>query len=216
MARLNVNPTRMELKRLKARLSAAQRGHKLLRDKRDELVKRFLDIVRENILIREAVESELVLVNRGFEEASAVMSPEIFKQSLMCNTRHAQAEVSHKNIMGVIVPEYSFSKYGEQAVYSYGYAMTSGELDDASDRLQKILPQLLRLAQTEKAVEILSVALEKTRRRVNALEYVMIPRLEETIRAIEMKLDEVERGNLTRLMKVKDILIKERIEERKI
>ncbi len=213
MAKMNVNPTRMELKRLKARLITARRGHKLLKDKRDELMKRFLDIVRENLALREEVERALIAAGKGFAVASAVMSPEVLEQSLMCPTRSVSLDISHKNIMSVNVPEYSFSEDDGQTIYPYGYAMTSGELDDAVDEMSRIMPQLLRLAQMEKSAQLLAQEIEKTRRRVNALEYVMIPRLDETIRAITMKLDENERGNLTRLMKVKDMMLAEQLEK---
>ncbi|MBQ9985692.1 MAG: V-type ATP synthase subunit D [Oscillospiraceae bacterium] len=213
MATMNVNPTRMELKRLKNRLTTARRGHKLLKDKRDELMKRFLDIVRENLELRREVEAALIAANRGFAVASAVMSSEILEQSLMCSTKSVELDVSYKNIMSVDVPEFSFSESDGHSIYPYGYAMTSGELDDAVDGLSKIMPSLLRLAQMEKSAQLLAQEIEKTRRRVNALEYVMIPQLEETIRMITMKLDENERGNLTRLMKVKDMMIREQMQK---
>ena len=213
MATMNVNPTRMELKRLKNRLTTARRGHKLLKDKRDELMKRFLDIVRENLELRREVEAALIAANRGFAVASAVMSSEILEQSLMCSTKSVELDVSYKNIMSVDVPEFSFSESDGHSIYPYGYAMTSGELDDAVDGLSKIMPSLLRLAQMEKSAQLLAQEIEKTRRRVNALEYVMIPQLEETIRMITMKLDENERGNLTRLMKVNDMMIREQLQK---
>ena len=213
MATMNVNPTRMELKRLKNRLTTARRGHKLLKDKRDELMKRFLDIVRENLELRREVEEALIATNRGFTVASAVMSPETLEQSLMCPTKTVELEVSYRNIMSVDVPEFTFSENDGHSIYPYGYAMTSGELDDAVDGLSNIMPRLLRLAEMEKSAQLLAQEIEKTRRRVNALEYVMIPQLAETIRMITMKLDENERGNLTRLMKVKDMMIKEQLQK---
>ena len=214
MATMNVNPTRMELKRLKNRITTARRGHKLLKDKRDELMKSFLDIVRENKELRAEVESELSMANRGFAVAGAVMSPEMLEQSLMCPTKSVELDISYKNIMSVDVPEFSFSESDGKSVYPYGYAMTSGELDDAVDGLARVLPKLLRLAEVEKSAQLLAQEIEKTRRRVNALEYVMIPQLAETIRMITMKLDENERGNLTRLIKVKDMIIKEQLQKK--
>ncbi|MBE6913091.1 MAG: V-type ATP synthase subunit D [Ruminococcaceae bacterium] len=213
MGMINVNPTRMELKRLKTRLTTARRGHKLLKDKRDEMMKRFLDIVRENLELRHEVEKALVLANRGFAVASAVMSSEVLEQSLMFPTKTVELEVSYKNIMSVDVPEFSFAESDGQTIYPYGYAMTSGELDDAVDGLSRLMPKLLRLAETEKSAQLLAQEIEKTRRRVNALEYVMIPDLADKIKEITMKLDENERGNLTRLMKVKDMMIKEQFEK---
>lgn len=211
MAMMNVNPTRMELKRLKTRLTTARRGHKLLKDKRDEMMKRFLDIVRENMELRREVEKALVSANRGFAVASAVMSSDILEQSLMFPTKTVELDVSYRNIMSVDVPEFSFTESDGQTIYPYGYAMTSGELDDAVDGLSRLMPKLLKLAETEKSAQLLAQEIEKTRRRVNALEYVMIPELSEKIKEITMKLDENERGNLTRLMKVKDMMIKEQL-----
>ena len=211
MVMMNVNPTRMELKRLKTRLTTARRGHKLLKDKRDEMMKRFLDIVRENMELRREVEKALVSANRGFAVASAVMSSDILEQSLMFPTKTVELEVSYRNIMSVDVPEFSFAESDGQTIYPYGYAMTSGELDDAVDGLSRLMPKLLKLAETEKSAQLLAQEIEKTRRRVNALEYVMIPELSEKIKEITMKLDENERGNLTRLMKVKDMMIKEQL-----
>ncbi len=214
MTAMNVNPTRMELKRLKTRLTTAQRGHKLLKDKRDELMKRFLDIVRENLALRREVESALISANRGFTVASAVMSSEMLEQSLMCPTKSVEVDVSYSNIMSVEVPVYKFTESDGRTIYPYGYAMTSGELDDAVDGMASIMPKLLKLAEMEKSAQLLAQEIEKTRRRVNALEYVMIPQLSETIREITMKLDENERGNLTRLMKVKDMMIKEQFQKK--
>lgn len=212
MTAMNVNPTRMELKRLKTRLTTARRGHKLLKDKRDELMKRFLDIVRENLALRREVEEALISANRGFTVAEAVMSSQMLEQSLMCPTRHVEVDVSYNNIMSVEVPVYKFTESDGRAIYPYGYATTSGELDDAVDNMASVMPKLLKLAETEKSAQLLAQEIEKTRRRVNALEYVMIPQLSETIREITMKLEENERGNLTRLMKVKDMMIKEQFE----
>lgn len=213
MATLNVNPTRMELKKLKIRLTTARRGHKLLKDKRDELMKRFLDIVRENKTLRVEVEKMLSLANRGFAAASSVMSGDMLEQSLMCPVKSVEMSVDYKNIMSVDVPEFDFAESDGGSIYPYGNAFVSGELDDAVDGLAKVMPSLLRLAEKEKTAQLLAGEIEKTRRRVNALEYVMIPQLEETIRMITMKLDENERGNLTRLMKVKDMMLKEKLEK---
>ena len=213
MARLNVNPTRMELKRLKIRVSTARRGHKLLKDKRDELMKQFLDIVRLNQELRLKVEQALIRAQKSFTVAAAVMSPEMVEQSLLYPKQSATLSVSYKNIMSVNVPRYEVQMKNSDPgdIYPYSYAMTSGELDDAVSGLSAVMGDLLRLAETEKSAQLLAREIEKTRRRVNALEYVMIPQLDETIRYITMKLDENERGNLTRLMKVKDMMVKEQI-----
>ena len=211
MARLNVNPTRMELTRLKRRLITARRGHKLLKDKRDELMKQFLDIIQENKRLRNVVEEALKNAHASFKVASAIMSPEMLEQSLVYPKQSVSLEMEFKNIMSVNVPVYSFRTKTDDPgeIYPYGYAQTSGELDDALSALSKALLDMLQLAQIEKSVQLLAQDIEKTRRRVNALEYVMIPQYEETIRYITMKLDENERGNLSRLMKIKDMMIAE-------
>jgi V/A-type H+-transporting ATPase subunit D len=211
MARLNVNPTRMELTRLKTRLRTARRGHKLLKDKRDELMKQFLDMMRKNRDLRRKVEEKLARARESFSAAAAVMSPESLNQALMYPKQGVSLDLSFKNIMSVDVPVYHYrTKNDDPAdIYPYGYAATSGELDDALLYLSETFQDMLELAQVEKSVQLMAQEIEKTRRRVNALEYVMIPQLEETIRYITMKLDENERGNLTRLMKVKDMMLKE-------
>ncbi|MDR1735875.1 MAG: V-type ATP synthase subunit D [Oscillospiraceae bacterium] len=211
MARLNVNPTRMELTRLKNRVRTARRGHKLLKDKRDELMKQFLDFMRRDRDLRRKTEEALGRFYGSFNVASALMSPEMLEQALLYPKQSAALTMKTRNIMSVNVPVYTFKTRNSDPadIAPYGYAATSGELDDALDALAEIFGDLLELAQIEKAVHLLAGEIEKTRRRVNALEYVMIPQLEETIRYISMKLDENERGNLTRLMKVKDMMLKQ-------
>lgn len=216
MARLNVNPTRMELKKLKVRINTARRGHKLLKDKRDELMKQFLDIVRKNREIRARVEESLIRAQQSFALSAAVMSPESFEQALLLPKQSISVEMGYKNIMSVDVPIYNFKMKNEEHgdIFPYSYAMTSGELDDAVAELSNVTADLLELAETEKTAQLLAQEIEKTRRRVNALEHFMIPRLDETIRYITMKLDENERGNLSRLMKVKDMMIEEALREK--
>ncbi len=211
MAIMRVNPTRMELTRLKKRLKVARRGHKLLKDKRDELMKQFLELVRKNKELREKVEEMLMKVHNNFLIARAVMSSEILEEALMFPKQSVSLDVSIKNIMSVDVPVFDFKTRSEDEsnIYPYGFATTSGELDGAIGTLSEVLPYMLELAQMEKAAQLLAEEIEKTRRRVNALEYVMIPQLEETIKYITMKLDENERGNLTRLMKVKDMMVEQ-------
>ncbi|MCG8499623.1 MAG: V-type ATP synthase subunit D [Firmicutes bacterium] len=211
MAIMRVNPTRMELTRLKKRLKVARRGHKLLKDKRDELMKQFLELVRKNKELREKVEEMLMKVHDNFLIARAVMSSEILEEALMFPKQSVSLDVSIKNIMSVDVPVFDFKTRSEDEsnIYPYGFATTSGELDGAIGTLSEVLPYMLELAQMEKAAQLLAEEIEKTRRRVNALEYVMIPQLEETIKYITMKLDENERGNLTRLMKVKDMMVEQ-------
>ena len=212
-----VNPTRMELTRLKGRLRTAQRGHKLLKDKRDELMKQFMDVVRENRALRRRVEQALLRAHGSFTVASALMSPEMLEQSLLCPKQTAGLDVSFENVMSVEVPRYSLlMEYDDPAgAYPYGLAQTSGELDDAVRELSGITQDLLRLAQVEKSSQLLAAEIEKTRRRVNALEYVKIPEMQEKIKYITMKLDENERANTIRLMKVKDMILKQALEERR-
>ena len=216
MARLNVNPTRMVLTSLKNRLRVAVKGHKMLKDKRDELMKRFLELARENKILREQVEALIGNVYSNFVIASAVMSSEVLEEALMYPKQGVTIEVGRKNVMSVDVPVFDFKTTTDDTanIYPYGFANTSAELDNAIENLSNIFPELLKLAAVEKEVQLLAAEIEKTRRRVNALEYIMIPQLEETIKYIQMKLDENERGNQTRLMKVKDMMVKEAIEEK--
>ena len=205
---LNVNPTRMELGKLKKRLVTARRGHKLLKDKCDELMKTFLESVRENKELRIKVEKAVSDVHASFTVASALTSDEILEESLIYPKNEGELSVSTRNIMSVNVPEYSFKMKKEtDGLYGYGFAFTTGELDNAVEELNGILPDLLKLAEVEKRSQMLAEEIEKTRRRVNALEYTMIPQLTATIKVITMKLGENERGNLTRLMKVKDMMV---------
>lgn len=208
--KLNVNPTRMELTRLKKRLKTAARGHKLLKDKQDELMKKFIDLIKQNNELRIKVEQELTESLKDFMMAKAVMGTEMLEEAIIMPTERISLEVSKKNIMSVNVPVMQFVHEGKEgaSIYPYGFAMTTGELDEAIKKLYNILPSLLELAQVEKSCQLMADEIEKTRRRVNALEYVMIPQLEETIKYITMKLDENERGTLTRLMKVKTMIQK--------
>jgi len=217
MPAINVNPTRMELTRLKGRLRTARRGHKLLKDKRDELMKQFLDVVRENRAIRAKVEEGLKNAHGSFTVASALMSNEALEQALLYPKQSVELTMDFKNVMSVDVPEYHFqTRTADQAdIYPYGFAATSGALDDAVDALNGVFQDMLKLAQVEKASQLLAQEIEKTRRRVNALEYVKIPQMEESIKYITMKLDENERSATIRLMKVKDMILKEAIAEKK-
>jgi len=207
----------MNLTTLKKRLKTATRGHKLMKDKRDELMKEFLELARENGRLRQEVEGKLTGMYQNFSIASAVMSQEVMEESLMIPKQGVILDVGNKNIMSVNVPVFSFETTANDPadIYPYGYASTSGELDNAISGLTEIFPLLLELAAKEKEVQLIAAELEKTRRRVNALEYVMIPQLQVTIKYIQMKLDENERGNQTRLMKVKDMMLAEAIEERR-
>lgn len=212
--RMNVNPTRMMLTSLKKRLKTATRGHKLMKDKRDELMKEFLELARENGRLRQEVEEKLADVYKNFTVASAIMSSEVMEESLMFPKQGVMLEVGNRNIMSVDVPVFTFKTTAEDPtnIFPYGFARTTGELDNAISALSDLFPLMLELAAKEKETSLLAAELEKTRRRVNALEYVMIPRLTATIKYIQMKLDENERGNQTRLMKVKDMMLAEVIQ----
>lgn len=215
MAVMNVNPTRMELTRLKKRLVTATRGHKLLKDKRDELMRQFLTLVKENKKLRIEVEQKIKEANSHFAVASSVMLPEIVDTALLAPKQSVSLEVEYQNVMSVEVPKYiTKTKTSDpNDIYSYGLAYTYSDLDEAVYSLAELLPDLLKLAECEKSAQLMAAEIEKTRRRVNALEHVMIPDLQDTIRMITMKLDESERSSQTRLMKVKDMMVEKQILE---
>ena len=214
MAELRVNPTRMELKKIQTRYTTARRGHKLLKDKRDELMRIFLLVVREAKALREEVEAALQGAFDGFSVAAATAHPKMLETALLLPRTEAEIRVTTKNCMSVEVPVFDMRITGEGESANYGYAFTSGELDGAIDAFGSILPAMLKMAQLEKQAQLLAEEIERTRRRVNALEHIMIPRYLEAIKAIKMKLEENERGNITRLMKVKDMMLKARLEEK--
>jgi V/A-type H+-transporting ATPase subunit D len=209
MAVMNVNPTRMQLTKLKKQLKTAVRGHKMLKDKRDELMRQFLELVRETKDLREKVEAELENSNNHFVNASAVMSKEALDASLMSPKQQVNIETTSKNVMSVEIPQFESSARTSDSgdIFPYGFAFTSFELDDAIVSLNNVLPDLIKLAQYEKSCELMSAEIEKTRRRVNSLEHVMIPHYQDTIKYISMKLEENDRSSRTRLMKVKDMLL---------
>ncbi len=213
MARLNVNPTRMELTNLKHKLVTARRGHKLLKDKRDELMRQFLDMIRENKTLREEVEEAIAGSNKKMALARSVVQSEIMDTALLLPKQEMKLDIRERNVMSVLIPEYSveYKTADPDDIYSYGYAYTSGDMDGAIHSLSAVLPKMIRLAEVEKSCQLMASEIEKTRRRVNALEHVMIPRYEETIKYIKMKLDENERSTTTRLMKVKDMMIAENL-----
>jgi V/A-type H+-transporting ATPase subunit D len=211
MASKIINPTRMELTRLKGRLKMALRGHKLLKDKRDELMRQFLEIVRRNRELRRKVEEGLSNASAALTVASAVMSPEMLEQALLYPKQSVELGMTFQNIMSVNVPVYSFQTKSTDVseIYPYGFAQTSGELDDALTALSNVFKDMLELAQIEKTTQLLAEEIEKTRRRVNALEYVMIPEAQTSIKYISMKLEENDRSTKVRLMKIKDMVLKE-------
>lgn len=211
MAEIRVNPTRMEMKKLQTRYTTARRGHKLLKDKRDELMKQFLEVVREDKVLRQRVEQALELYYKGFSVAGASGNPKMLEQSLIYPKKEGSLEVTYKNMMSVTVPEFAYSTVdGTDAAaqsFNYGLAFTPGDLDVSLRELNGILEDLVRMAELEKQAQLLAEEIEKTRRRVNALEYIMMPQYLSAIKTIKMKLDENERGNTTRLMKVKDMML---------
>mgnify|MGYP002626720842 FL=1 len=201
----------MELTNLKRKLATARRGHKLLKDKRDELMRRFMEMVRENKALRKKVEEKIAHANAHMALARSVMGDAEIEAALMIPMQEMEVDVAEKNVMSVLIPQYTTSLRSSDGadIYPYGFAFTSSELDGAVRYLSDILPELIKLAELEKSCQLMAAEIEKTRRRVNALEHVMIPQYEETIRYITMKLDENERGNTTRIMKVKDMMLRE-------
>ncbi len=211
MAATQVNPTRMELTRLKKKLATAVKGHRLLKDKRDELMREFLDLVRENMALRRKVEEGIQKANTNFVVAKAGMSEEMLRTAVMAPRQEVLLEQGLRNVMSVDIPVFTASTRTPNAgdIYSYGFAFTSGDLDEAVESLSSVLPDMLKLAETEKSCQLMAAEIEKTRRRVNALEHVIIPETRSGIRYITMKLDENERSTQIRLMKVKDMMLAE-------
>lgn len=204
----HVTPTRMELKKLKTKLTTARRGHKLLKDKRDEMMKLFMERVREAAELRKTAELALSEINTAFNSAAAVSSPEMLREAMLLPSLGGEVIVESRNVMSVSVPSFKLPCSPTAApTLNYGFAFTCGELDGAVVGMARLMPELIKLAEAEKTVQLLAGEIEKTRRRVNALEYILIPQYEAQIKSIVMKLDENERGNTTRLMKVKDMLL---------
>ena len=208
MAVISVNPTRMELTNLKRRLVTARRGHRLLKDKRDELMRQFLDLVRENKMLRARVEKAIKNANAHMAIARSLMQSEVLDVALLNPKQRIELDIENKNVMSVLVPSFNvkFSSFDLNDIFSYGYAFSSGDLDTAVQGFND-MHDMIRLAEVEKSCQLMASEIEKTRRRVNALEHVMIPNYEQTIRYITMKLDESERSATTRLMKIKDKML---------
>ena len=211
MASTQVNPTRMELTKQKKKLVTAVKGHKLLKDKRDELMRQFLDLARENMALRLKVEEGIKEANKNFVIAKAGMSEQTLNTALMTPKQEVYLDVTKKNVMSVDIPVFESQTRTADAndIYSYGFAFTSGDLDGAVKSLADILPDMLKLAEIEKSCQLMASEIEKTRRRVNALEHVIIPETRKNIKYITMKLDESERSTQIRLMKVKDMMLEE-------
>lgn len=201
MAILRVNPTRMSLMDLKRRTTSATRGHKLLKDKQDGLMKHFLAIIRDARRLREQVEHELGHAFRSFLLASAWMSEAQMENALSSPQANMELTVETQNVMSVKIPVFKLTRQG--SIKTYGYAATNALLDSAVDAFEQAFDSLIMLAQIEKQAENMAIELETTRRRVNALEHKMIPDLKDTVKYIRMKLDEAERGAIIGTMKVK-------------
>jgi V/A-type H+/Na+-transporting ATPase subunit D len=211
LANTAVTPTRMVLNQQKTRLKTARKGHKLMKDKCDELMRRFMDVVKLNKQLRTRVEDGLTAAFASLQVASSIMSPDMLEQALLYPRQSVELGLKYKNIMSVNVPQYSFHTRNDDPteIYPYGFAQTSGELDDALDKLARVFQDMLELAQVEKTMQLLAGEIEKTRRRVNALEYVMIPELEGNIKYISMKLEENENSTKVRLLKVKEMVLQD-------
>lgn len=216
MASTTVNPTRIELTKQKKKLATATRGHKLLKDKRDELMRQYLELARKNMELRLKVEASIQAANTNFVVAKASMSEQTLHAALMAPKQEVYIEPSTRNVMSVDIPVFEAKTRTSDSndMYSYGFAFTSSDLDDAVKSLADVLPDMLKLAETEKACQLMAAEIEKTRRRVNALEYVVIPQAQENIKYIKMKLDENERSTQIRLLKVQDMMAEEARQKR--
>lgn len=205
MAQLNVNPTRMELARLKDRLALATRGHDVLKDKQDGLMRSFIELIRENNAYRQEVEGHLKKGMQNFALAKALLHEEYLEQISLVPQYDVTVDVRKENMMSVKVPKMHFSSddQDDQSL-NYGYINSNADLDETLQEFSDVLPKMLKLAELEKTSQLLANEIERTRRRVNALHERTIPDLEETIKTIHMKLDENERAEITRLMKIKD------------
>lgn len=203
MVRLNVKPTRMELNNLKERLKTAERGHKLLKDKRDELMRRFISLIRENNQLRKEVESYLIDNLKSFAVAKSLKNSQMVEELFSIPSKEIELFVEKENIMSVTVPRMHMNITSQNENSEYSYLSSNSEMDDVFVTMNSLIDKLLRLAEVEKTCQLMADEIEKTRRRVNGLEYSIIPNLSETIHYIELKLEEAERANLVRIMKVK-------------
>lgn len=201
---LAVNPNRMELLRLKKRLELARRGYKLLKDKRDALIQKFINLVQENKKTREEFDKKLRKCLNDFLIATLSMGDNEINSVFLFPQRETKVKTIYQNLMSVKVPKYEIISEGN--LYTYGMIQTSPEIDNALKKYQEILPLMVKMAELDKTIVLLTEEIEKTRRRVNALEYVMIPNLEDTIKFITMKLDEMARSSNSSLMRIKELI----------
>lgn len=201
---VGISPNRMELLRLRQRLTLARRGHKLLKDKQEELMRQFMGLIRETKTLRQAVDTDLAEAQQVFLQAKMDIAPHDLADALHLHGVHTTVDVTVHNIMNLRVPQFQVET--DDAGWAYSFPTTTGDLDRALAAYRELLPRLAHLAELEKTIQMLAVELEKTRRRVNALEHVFIPSLEETIKHIAAKLNEAELATLTRLMKIKEMV----------
>lgn len=210
MAIMQVNPTRMELTRIKKQLSISIRGHKLLKDKQDEMIRQFMLIIKETKKLREVIDQELSKINKQYQKARTKISSDAIDEALLVPTKSSQLKTSSKNIMNLAVPVIEYEE-NKEIDLTYSLSFTPIELDEAIIGLSLLQSRLVKLAELEKSCDILADEIEKTRRRVNAIEYIMIPNLKDTVKYITQKLDDAERSNIIRLMKSKEIIIAKQI-----
>lgn len=208
---LAINPTRMELLRLKKRLVLAQKGHKLLKDKQDELVRQFLSIIEDTKRLRIQVDDEIQSVYQSYSIAEGVVGGANIEGLFSLPGASTVLKSGMRPVMNLKVPVFEVDVTGDP--FNYGDAQSSVLVDRSVRLFGKLLTSLLKLAELEKSSIVLAEEIEKTRRRVNALEYILIPNISDTIKYITMKLSEMERSNLTRVMRVKEVITARRAEE---
>ncbi len=201
---IKVNPTRMELIKLRRRIKLAKRGHKLLKEKRDGLMKHFMGLVRRSRELREEVDAELEKAFHHMNLASALMSYSAMSNALAVPSLLREVDVSVQNVMSIKTPVFKVKENPNFKGRSYGFVGTSSEVDFAVEAFEHILPKVIELAEIESHIKLLAKEIEKTRRRVNALEHVIIPALQKAEKNIKMKLDEMERSNFVMLMRIEE------------
>lgn len=202
--KLDIPTTRMQLLGLKRRLSVARRGHKLLKDKQDELLHKILKLIYHIRDLRLEIEKELQTAYAYFYFASSKQDVKVTEEALLSSMKKIEIEFTTERVLNLRIPKFTKKIMGR--MIGYGFLNTSGDMDIALMRMDKLLDRLIELAELEKSLELIAIEIEKTRRRVNALEFILIPSIEETIKFINLKLSEIERGDLLRLMRVKEII----------